>query len=279
VSLLLLFMMCLSHDGVLCDWMPFPLLCVDSCISNTQPSRSTYLRLCSSILFCLSQSTAAVWEDKFIAKTNLKERLSNFFDEAKCMSEGDGIAQCVIDELGKDAEWTSSVEQAVATAEPCFVKAAAEGDIAKVFDCVRLVWDVADKYCSTESARKACDPSSSSSSDGYGLRGSSSFNEEAEKDVDWVKVKCEAEQSKAKWRAEMEKRTGQAKLHAQKRYEEAKAAALRAEARFTPAAKEAWEKVKAAHDETWEGAKKWWDRHFGDVSDFEYGEDEFDVQC
>ena len=130
--------------------MPFPLLCVDSCISNTQPSRSTYLRLCSSILFYLSQSTAAVWED---------EEDMEFFDEAKCKSEGEGIEQCLMEQLGKgniDTAWATSLEQALMTAEPCVVEAVTEGDVDKIVKCALPVLDITDKYCSTAAFREAC---------------------------------------------------------------------------------------------------------------------------
>ena len=185
MSLLLLFMMCLPHDGVVCDWMSFPLLCLDSCISNTQSSRSTYVCLCSSILFCLSQSTAAVWED---------EEDVEFFDEAKCESEGEAIEQCVKDEVDKgniDTAWASSLEKALLTAEPCAQQAVAEGDADKVVKCALPVLDITDKYCSTAAFREACGMTPSMfadfvldlaevlevGEDGYGLRGSS-FGEE-----------------------------------------------------------------------------------------------------
>ncbi len=113
----------------------------------------------------------------------------------------------------------------------------------------------------------------------FGLRGSSSNDEELEADnVDWQKMACEADQSAARWKKKMMETTGKAKEEAKKRYLEAKDAGERARAELTPKAKQAWEKTKEKTSSAAQKAKNWFKRHIRDESTHDR-EDEFDVQC
>ena len=116
----------------------------------------------------------------------------------------------------------------------------------------------------------------------YGLRGSTS-NEDEEFEsvdfVDWNRAWCDSKKSMVKWKAQIDESSGKAKVSAQKRYEEAKAASLRAKAHIDPKAKAVWEKAKEKSTSIFNGAKSWFHRHrIGEAHDDE--EDEFDdVQC
>jgi hypothetical protein len=113
-----------------------------------------------ALLLLLLSAAYEIPSDNLIAELadEYNAELSNFldFDEAKCMSEGEGIEQCISGKLAEDAEWASSMEKAVMTAEPCLVDAMAKGDAKKIVKCALPVLDITDKYCSTAAFREAC---------------------------------------------------------------------------------------------------------------------------